>query len=181
MPTSVIKDMGPCEIVWGYGESTAAYLGKTAGDVKLTMTTNVADIKEDQAGDAAVNAILTGSVIEFEAPLTRLSAAELAAILNTSVEADGTIKIENQVECDLYSLARQVVIKPVCNNVPSIDPADWILLYKAYPIAGLDLTWNNSTQRIFPVKFKVFVSQESGYTGEFGTIGMPSGSTEYGY
>jgi hypothetical protein len=30
------------------------------------------------------------------------------------------------------------------------------------------------------VKFMVFVSQESGEEGLFGTLGMPSGSTEYG-
>ena len=58
MPTSPILDKGPCEIVWKYGESDAVYLGKTLGDVKLTMETAASDINEDQAGNAAVNAVL---------------------------------------------------------------------------------------------------------------------------
>ena len=180
MPALQIYDKGPCEIVYGYGESGALYLGKTLGSVKLTMETHDSDINEDQAGDAAVSAILTGSVVAFEAPLTRLSAEQLATVLNSEVDAEGRIPIKNQVGCDLYSLSKQVVIKPLCGNVVSEDPATWTHLYHCYPVAGLDLTWDKETQRIFPVKFKVFVSQESGWEGDFGTLHMESGSTEYG-
>ena len=179
MPTSPMLDKGPCEIVWKYGESSAVYLGKTLGDVKLTMETNASDINEDQQGDAAVNAVLTGSVVEFEVPLTRLSVEQLAAALNTT--ADGHIvPIENQIGCDLYDLAEAVVIKPLCGDEISTDATTWVHLYKCYPLSGLDLTWNKDTQRIFPVKFKVFVSQESGFEGKYGTIGMDSASTEFG-
>ena len=179
MPTSPMLDKGPCEIIWGYGESGAAYLGKTLGDVKVTEETTASDINEDQAGDAAVNAVLTGSSYTVEVPLTRLSVAQLARILNT-VASGCVIPLENQVGCDLYSLAKALVIKPLCGNVISQNPCEWVHLYKTYPIPGLDLTYNKDTQRIFPVKFKVFVSQESGYEGDFGTIGMDSGSTEFG-
>ena len=176
MPTSPILDKGPCEIVWKYGESDAVYLGKTLGDVKLTMETAASDINEDQAGDAAVDAVLTGSVISVEVPLTRLSADQLAEILNT-VESSGVIPIENQIGCSLYDLAHALVIKPLCGNVVSVNPSEWVHLYKTYPVAGLDLTWNKDTQRIFPVKFKVFVSQDSGFEGLFGTIGMDASAS----
>lgn len=176
MPTSPILDKGPCEIVWGYGESDAAYLGKTLGDVKITMETNASDINEDQAGDAAMDAVLTGSVMTVEVPLTRLSHEQLARVLNT-VESGGVIPIENQIGCSLYNLAKALVIKPLCGNVISTNPSEWIHLYKTYPVVGLDLTYNKDTQRIFPVKFKVFVSQESGYEGLFGTIGMDSSAS----
>lgn len=176
MPTSPMLDKGPAVIVWGYGESDAAYLGKTLGDVKITMETNVSDINEDQAGDAAVNAILTGSVFAIEVPLTRLSVAELARVMNT-VASGCVIPIENQVGCDLYSLAKALVFKPICGNVISTNPCEWVHFYKTYPVAGLDLTYNKDTQRIFPVKFKVFVSQDSGFEGKFGTIGMDSAAS----
>ena len=179
MPTSPMLDKGPCEIIWGYGETGAAYLGKTLGDVKLTMKTNSSDINEDQAGDAAVNAVQTGSLMELVVPLTRLSVDELADVLGVS-ESGCVIPLVNQVGCDLYALAKRLVIKPLCGNAISAIPCQWIELYKTYPIAGLDLTWNKDTQRIFPVTFKVFVSQESGYEGLFGTIGMDSASTEFG-
>ncbi len=179
MPTSPMLDKGPCVLVWGYGESDAAYLGKTLGDVKVAMETNVSDINEDQAGDAAVNAVLTGSVITIDVPLTRLSVAELRRILHTEEPAGGPciVPIENQIGCDLYSLAKALVIKPICGNVISTNPCEWIHFYKTYPVAGLDLTFNKDTQRIFPVKFKVFVSQESGFEGLFGTIGMDSAAS----
>ena len=180
MPVMPIWDKGPGVIVWGYGESGAAYLGKTLGDIKLTMETESSDINEDQAGIAAVDAILKGSMVNFEAPLTRLSAEELARVLNTTVQADGSIPIENQIGCSLYSRAKRAVIKPLCGNEVSEDPGTWTELYKCYPIVGLDFTWNLETQRIVPVKFKVFMSQESGETGKFGRIGMESGATEFG-
>lgn len=180
MPVMKIWDKGPGVIVYGYGESEAAYLGKTLGDIKLTMETNVSDINEDQAGDAPVDAVLTGSVVTFEAPLTRLADEELARVLNTEIDVDGSIPIENQVGCSLYDKAKRVVIKPLCGNEVSEDPATWVELYKVYPVVGLDFTWNKETQRIVPVKFKVFVSQESGEVGKFGRIGMESGATEFG-
>lgn len=179
MPTSPMLDKGPCELVWGYGDSDALYLGKTLGGVKLGMETKESDINEDQAGDAPVNAVLTGSVLTLEANFTRLSLDQLAMLLNT-IESGGVIPIENQIGCDEYALARTLVIKPLCGNVVSTDPATWVEIYKAYPVAGLDLTYDKDTQRIFPVKFKIFVSQESGFEGLFGTIGMASGSTEFG-
>lgn len=184
MPTLPIWDKGPAEVIWKYGESDAINLGKTLGGVKLMMETNASDINEDQAGDAAVNAVLTGSVLTLELTLTRLSAEQLAAALNTEVDTDGggnkIIPIENQIGCDLYSLADPLVIKPLCGNVPSTDPQTWVHIYKAYPIAGLEFIWDKDTQRTIPLKFKVFLSQESGFEGTFGTIGMSSSASDGG-
>lgn len=182
MPTSPILDMGPAELVWGYGESDAAYLGKTLGGVKVTMETNAADILEDQNGDAPVNAVLTGSVMNVEVTLTRLSIAQLRRVMLTSEPAGGPCitPIENQVGCDLYSLAKALVIKPLCGNEISTNPCEWLHIYKTYPLVGLDLTYDKDTQRVFPVKFKVFVSYDSGESGTFGTIGMDSAASEFG-
>lgn len=179
MPTSPMLDMGPCELVWGYGDSTAAYLGKTHGGVKVSMETNASDILEDQNGDAPVNAVLTGSVVTVECSLTRLSKEQLALAMNTTVQ-DHIVPIINQVGCDMYDDAKSLVLKPVCAGVTSTDASEWVELYKAYPVVGMDLTYDKDTQRIFPVTFKCFVHQDSPYTGMFGTIGMDSASTEFG-
>ncbi len=178
MPSFLFGDKGPCEIVWGYGESDAAYLGKTAGDVKITQETNASDINEDQAGDAAVNAVLTGSNITVEVPLTRLTLDQLARALGVT-KLGHKVPIENKVGCDLYAISKAMVIKPLCGNVISTDPTQWIHLYKTYPIPALDLTFNKDTQRVINVKFKVFVCQESadGIVGCFGTMGMDSGAS----
>ena len=182
MPTSPMKDMGPCEVVWKYGESDAAYLGKTFGGVKVTMETNAADIFEDQNGDAPVNAVLTGSVTKVEMTLTRLSLDELRRVMLVD-EVTGkpcVVPIENQVGCDLYDLAKALVIKPLCGNVISENPCEWLYIAKAYPLVGLDLTYDKDTQRTFPVTWKCFVSYESGESGTFGTMGMDSGASEFG-
>ena len=181
MPTSPILDKGPCEIVWGYGESGAAYLGKTLDGVKVKMEPGVSDINEDQAGDAAVNAVLTGASLEIEANLTRLSRAELRRIMGVD-EVPGSpavIPIMNPVGCDGYTDAKPLVIKPTCAGVISTDPTEWLHIYKALPVMGLDLTYDKETQRVFPVKFKCFVCQDSldGIVGAFGTIGMDSAAS----
>lgn len=184
MPKLPIGDMGPCEVVWGYGESGAMYLGEFLGGVKLGMETTVHDIKEDGEGEAAVDAVFGGSVMTLDIPLTRSTYEQLAAVLlSGDVITSGDheyIKIKNPSGCSIYDLAEAIVIKPICGDVVSDDPAEWLLLHKCYPVPGMDLTFDPSTQRVFPIKFKVFVCQESPYIGDFGMIGMPSGSDEYG-
>ena len=91
------------------------------------------------------------------------------------------IYLKNHIGGDQYSKAKAIVIKPICEGIPSTDPAKWIQLYKCYPVPGLDLAFNRSTQRVFPIKFTVFPSRESGTVGKFGTVGMPAGSKEFGY
>ena len=182
MPTSPMLDMGPCELYWGYGDSDMAALGRTLGGVKVAMETNAADILEDQAGDAPVNAVLTGSILTVEATMTRLSVTQLARILNAEVEGhdDDVIPIENQVGCDLYDVSKALLLVPLCGNEPSTDPATWVVIFKAYPIAGLDLTYDKDTQRTFPVKFKCFVCQETECLGKYGTIGATESASLLG-
>lgn len=185
MPKLPVGDIGPCEIVWGYGESSAIYLGEYFGGVKLTMETGVQDVKEASKGEAAVDAVFTGSIMSLEVPMTRSTLEQLNEVLLAGgIQGHGTreyLKILNAIGCDLYSLARALVIKPICGNVVSTDCSEWIHIFKAYPVPAMDLTFDVSTQRTFPVKFKIFVSQESGEVGEFGTLGMASGSTEFGF
>lgn len=184
MPVMPVWDKGPGEVIWRYGESDAVNLGKTLGGIKLGMETNVSDINEDQAGDAAVDAVLTGSALTLELTLTRLSAEQLATALNTEVDTDGggnkIIPIENQIGCSLYELSDPLVIKPLCGTEVSDDTQTWVHIYKCYPIAGLDFIWDKDTQRTVPLKFKVFLSQDSGYVGKWGTIGMSSSASDGG-
>jgi hypothetical protein len=184
MPALPIKDMGPCEIVWGYGESGAMNLGPFLGASTYKGETHVADILEERYGDAAVDAIMIGTVATLELRMTRSTLDQLNEVLNAGGIL-GTppyeyLKLKNQLGCEMYDIAKSVVIKPICEGVVSTDPSEWVEIYKAFPVPGWELTWDKATQRVFPILFKIFVSQESGFEGEFGTLGMPSGSTEYG-
>jgi hypothetical protein len=183
MPKLPMGDKGPCEIIWNYGESGALYLGDYLGQVILSEETGVSNIEVEKYGDAAVDAIFTGAVVTLEIPMTRPALAALSAVLMGDLVTSGDhqyLEIPNPAGCSLYDLARDIVIKPICNGVVDVDPANWIHLFRCHPIPGMNLVFDRSTQRTFPVKFMVFVSQESGEEGLFGTLGMPSGSTEYG-
>lgn len=183
MPALPIKDMGPCEIVFKYGETDALNLGPFLGATLFKGETNVQDIQEERYGDAAVDAIMTGTIATLECRMTRSTLEQLDEVLNAGGILGSTteyIKLKNQLGCEMYDIAYAVVIKPICDNVVSTDCSEWVHIYKAFPVPGWELTWDRSTQRVFPIKFKVFVSQESGYEGEFGTLGMPTGSTEFG-
>ncbi len=184
MPALPIKDMGPCEIVLGYGESDAINLGPFLGATTFTGETTVNDIQEERYGEAAVDAIMAGTVATLELSMTRSTLDQLNEVLNAGGVLGSApyeyIKLKNQLGCEMYDLAKSVVIKPICDNVVSTDPSEWVHIYKAFPVPGWNLTYDRSTQRVFPITFKVFVSQESGEEGEFGTLGMPAGSTEFG-
>jgi len=181
MPALPIKDMGPCEIVWGYGESSALNLGPFLGATTYRGETNVADILEERYGDAAVDAIQTGTVATLELSMTRSTYLQLTEVLNAQYTSGQVMRMRNQLGCEMYDIARQIVIKPICDGAVSTDPAEWVHIYHAYPVPGWELTWDKATQRVFPISFKIFVSQESAWEGDFGTMGMESGSTEFGY
>ena len=184
MPRLPMGDMGPCEIVWKYGESGSINLGPFLDGVKLRASTSVHDVKEDRAGDVAVDAAFGGTVYELETPMVRSTLEQLNEVLLAGgIQISGSLEyiyLKNQIGCFMYDLASALVIKPICGNDVSTNPAEWTHLYKCYPIPALDLSWAPATQRIFPVTWKVFVSQESGYEGYFGTAGMESGSLEFG-
>ena len=180
MPALPIKDMGPCEVVWGYGESGAMNLGPFLGATLYKGETHIADILEERYGDAAVDAIMIGTVATLELRMTRSTLAQLDEILSAGYTSGQVLTLKNQLGCEMYDISKAVVIKPICDNAVSIEPSEWVHIYKAFPVPSWDLTWDKSTQRVFPIMFKVFVSQESGFEGEFGTLGMASGSTEFG-
>jgi hypothetical protein len=181
MPALPIKDMGPCEVIWGYGESGEIELGPFLGATVYKGETHTADILEERHGDAAVDAVMIGTVASLELRMTRSTLEQLSEVLNAG-GVQGTppeeyLIMRNQMSCEMYDLAKAVVIKPICGDedgVPEVstDPSEWVHIFKCFPVAGWELTWDKSTQRVFPVTFKVFVSQESGFEGQFGTLGM---------
>lgn len=176
MPALPIKDMGPCEIVWRYGESGEMELGPFLGATIFKGETSVKDIQEERYGEAAVDAIMTGTTATLECRMTRSTLIQLDEVLNAGgvqgVPPNEYIKLINQLGCEMYDLAAPLVIKPICDNAVSVDNSEWVHIYRAFPIPGWELTYDRSTQRVFPIKFKIFVSQESGQEGEFGTIGL---------
>ena len=187
MPKLPIGDIGPCVAIWNYhnvGEvdGNPLCLGAYLGTSPLRFVDSVSDVQEEGYGDAPVDAVFAGSVVEFDYPMTRSTLVQLAGIIGYvdmgSLSASGKVlTLKNMAGCDMYVNAKQLLIAPICNNVPNPDPNTWTLLYKCHPFRDFELGWDRAGQRIHMVKFKVFPNQDSGFCGEYGTEGMESGAT----
>ena len=180
-----IGDKGPAEVVWDYGlGQTNLTLSPVLGTISLTIEDHISNVEEENYGDAPVDAVFMGTVVGLSAPMTRSTLDQLQETLVYDVlgsrggVGNKVLTINNVAGCDMYAKAKQIVIVPMCNNVPDPDPASWTLLYKCYPYRTIDLGFDRSTQRIHLMKFMVFPNQDSagGYCGEYGTEGMSSGS-----
>lgn len=168
MPKLYCGDKGPCEVEWGYGESNMITLAPFLGKVTLKQTDTISDIEEEAMG--VVDAIFEPSKAELDIPMTRSTLTQLEAVLN-GVLVGSVLSMRSMVGCDMYAHARALAIKPVCDNVVSIVPSEWTILYKTYPYRKWSLDFDRTTQRVFLIGFKVFISQESGTFGEFGSFG----------
>lgn len=171
MPRLPMGDLGPVEIYWRYGESGQITISPFLGAVVLRMSDTINDIQEEGFGEAAVDAAFGGATMELETPLTRSTLDQLEAVLLGTLVGN-VLTLKGMVGCDMYADAAQMVLKPVCDNMPSVIPAEWIQLYKTYPYRAFELTFDRSTQRVFLVKWKIFISQDSATYGDFGTLGM---------
>jgi len=174
-----IGDKGPAEIVWDYG-GTPVTLSPVLGTVELTIEDQISNVEEENYGDAPVDAVFMGTLVGLSVPMTRSTLDQLEETIAYDVlgkKVGQVITINNVAGCDMYANAKQIVIVPMCNNVPDTDPASWTLLYKCHPYRTINLGFDRGTQRVHLVKFMVFPNQDSGYCGEYGTEGMISGST----
>ena len=195
MPRLPIGDLGPCVIIWDYDQFAAGTpfcIGPYLGKVELRMTDSVSDVHEEGYGDAPVDAVFAGAVVELDVPMARNSLSQLVNTIGygsmgdetyhddstppVPVPDDHVLTLNNMAGCDMYELAKQILIAPVCNNVPDPDPHTWTLLFKCHPFRDFALGWDRADQRIHMVKFKVFPNQDSGYCGEYLQEGLATGA-----
>ena len=184
MPKLPIGDIGPCIIVWDYPDNQFA-IGPYLGTVSLRMVDSVSPVEEEGYGDAPLDGVFAGSVMELDVPMTRSALTQLEKTIAYesmgSLDAVSYIRLKNVAGCDMYAKAKQIVIVPICNNVPDSSPLTWTNLYKCHPWRDFELTWDRSGQRIHMVKFKIFPNTDSGCGGDYGTEGMPAGSPVLNY
>ena len=176
MPRLPIGDIGPCCVVWDWA-STKLCITPYLGTVTLRWADTINDVQEEGYGDAPVDGVFGGSVVELEVPMVRSSLEQLEQTI--AYESMGSklaeyVILHNMAGIDMYARAKIIVIAPMYNNKPSQLPPEYHQLYKCHPWRDYELTWDRSGQRIHMVKFKVFPNQDDGFCGEYGTEGMPS-------
>ena len=170
MPASPVKDLGPCSVLWDPSGDNVE-LNPTFGGVIFRSEDALVDILEDGRGTTPIDAVFTGRVVSLEAPLTRTTLAKLNKILPGSVAGASNLKVSTHVGGAMYASAKEVIVKPVVDNVPSVDTSEWLHLHHAYPVPSFEVTYDNAGQRVFRVTFKVFPSETSGMIGELWRIG----------
>jgi hypothetical protein len=164
---SKVENLGPYEVSWN-----GSPIGVLNGGVKVKIDDSVVDIKEDGFGTCPVDAVFTGrKFADIEVPVTRFTLAQLDAIFHGATISGNTLVISNVVGESMYDSSKALRIKPLINNVASVDPTEWIELFKTFPVAKIELSYDNASQRVAKFSFQVFPSQESGHLGELGTFG----------
>jgi hypothetical protein len=164
-----VKDLGPCQVLYN-----AVDLGPTLGGVTFKEELHSVDIKEDGHGDTPVDAIFTGRIVTIECKFTRQTLAQLEAVIESSTKGASNLKVVNSVGNDMFADAEELILKPLVDNVASVTASEWLHVHRAYPIASVELPYDNSGQRIVNVTFKAFPDDATGQVGEIWRIGAAS-------
>jgi hypothetical protein len=133
-------------------------LGGTLGGVTLRIEDDIVDLKTDQYGTAAQDAIITGTTCEVEATLADISFLNLSKVLKQNLigSAEAGVLGENKVGRSLNGDFYELQLIKYVNGAPSTDPADVIVFPNANFISNLELTFDANNQRVLKTKFKCF-------------------------
>lgn len=175
MPQLPFRDKGPVEVTWDY-DGTPLVLNPTLGTSALRLTDSVSDVQEEEYGDTPVDAVFMGSVCELDIPMTRSTMLQLETLLANAGVITGGAAITHflvKAGCAMYPNAQDIVLKPLCDNTPSVTSSEWIQIHKCHPFREFDLGFDRDGQRMHMVKFKVFPNMTSGYEGRLYQVGMP--------
>ncbi len=146
------KDLGPCEL-----DFDDSVLGKTFGGVRFRHTEESAPVREDQAGATEVDGITSGvSACEAEAPLTRITLANLAKTLGNAAYEDGVLGVKASVGKSRKDNAKKLILKPIIDDVVSADPSTWLTIHLASPRVDWDVEYSAEGQRVYRVVFKAY-------------------------
>lgn len=170
MPQLPIGDIGPCEVTWDYDGANPIVITPHLGIVTVRMSDAVTDVHKEPQGAAPVEAFFEGATVELEVPMARSTLSQLANTIGydgMGLLVGNVLTLFNIAGVELYANARQILIKPMCDETPNPDARTWLLLYKCHPYRDYELGYDRAKQRVHMVKFKVFANQDSGYEGEY--------------
>lgn len=173
MPKWPFGDIGPCEVTWDFG-GTPVKLAPYLGTVTLRAADSAENVEEEGWGNTPVDAVFSGTVCELDVPLTRQEYEKLKLWLPGVEYQSGALTFFPKAGCDMYDDAKEMMIKPLCDNIPSVDALSWIHLFKAFPWREMELGFDRSSQRIMLVHFKLFPDQSSGAGGKVFRLGYLS-------
>lgn len=146
-----VKDLGPCAIIFDDVD-----LGATLGGVKFRHTEESRPVREDQQGVTSVDELKVGATCEVEVPLTRTALGQLSKVIGNATYTGTKLEVGVVIGESLLTNAKTLVIKPIIESVVSTDSSTWLTIYKAYPRADLEVSYDYDNQRVYKVIFKAF-------------------------
>lgn len=169
MPALPTKDLGPCQCLWNNID-----LGPTHGGVTFHEEQHSVDIHEDGHGDSPVDAITTGKITSVEANFTRLTLTQLEYLIESSTKGTSNLKVVNSVGNAMLANSKELILKPLVDNVASVTTSEWLHVHRTYPLGAPEFKYDNSGQRILKVVFKCFPDDLSTQVGEIWRMGPAS-------
>ena len=169
----VIKDLGPCVVIWDEPGDNVTF-AKTFGGVFFRYEELQVDVKRDQAGETAVDGVTTGVVNpELEVPLTQEENRMLNYCFANSKAAIAYLRVSNPVGARILPLTRQVIAKPIVNGIISVVATEWLYIHRAFPRVTAEWAYDSEGQRVVKVMFKGYPDDISGRQGRLFDFGTP--------
>jgi hypothetical protein len=151
------RDLGPVAVYWN-----SILIGPTVGGLKLKIEAKTVEVKEDAFGAMPADAVFVGLEIpDIEIPIGRFTLAQMETLTKGGTLVGNVMTMANPVGEAMYADSKELQFRPIINGVPSAVTTEYITIFKTYPVTAWEIPYDNATQRIHKVKFKVFIKQES--------------------
>jgi hypothetical protein len=157
-------DIGPALINWDPAGADVD-LFPTFGVITVKQELTHTEVFEDGHGDAPVDSVDKGRVMTVEADFTRLALAQLEVVVPGSTAGVDNLAVPNKAGNAYYASAKEIIVKPLLDNVENPDTATWWHFFKAYPFEVFEVTYDKEGQRIFHVVFVIYPDDSSGSVG----------------
>ena len=171
MSPLAIKDLSPCSVLWDLS-GVNLDLTPTHGGVVFKYEETHVDIKENGHGETPVDSVHTGNITELTVPMTRSTLAKLEAVIKGGIKIGDTLKVSNVVGGSVFANAKQIIVKPLVNNVPSVNENEWLYINRAYPFPSLEWGYDSANQRVTNVVLKGYPDDAPGHVGEMWRVGQ---------
>ena len=172
------RDLGTCCVLWD--PSTAnLLLDPVYGTVTFRSEDNSEDVFHDLHGVAPVDSVFTGRVATLEVPMTSPNLLQLETVIEGSQKKKSAGKykilwVPNPVGGRMFPDAKEIIVKPYIDQVCSANTAEWLHLFRAFPVANIELGFDHAGQRIYNVLFKCYPDDSSGTDGKIWRFGPAS-------
>jgi len=172
------RDLGPGCVNWDPAGDNLRF-DPTFGTITFRSEDSVENILHDEHGVVPVDAVFTGRTAVLEVPMTSPNLLDLEKVIHDSEAKKSAAKykilwVPNVVGDRLFPIAKEMVIKPVIDQVCSANTAEWLHILRCYPVSQLELGYDNSGQRIYNVMFACFPDDASGQEGKIWRFGPAS-------